>query len=111
MNTWHTLQSIRAAWGSAPKSDELLGDLLETSRDQCIDHLQAEGLPVAAGTQDDPVPARCRMAQQMNARALWEGQKANLADDTIGLEGYQVAVFPMGRQIKDLLGYGSLGIS
>jgi hypothetical protein len=71
--------------------------ILSAAADQC-----AAFAPDPGGTQDVQVPERFKLAQVMQARALY---RAGLVrqDNQIGVDGQTVTVFPMDWQVKALL--------
>jgi len=109
LTDWHNRQTMGAAWQDLPAGD-LGDDLLESAKNQCINHLKSQGLHVPAGTQEDPVPSDFRVAQLAQAKATWRALKARQDDGGIGDADNTIRVYPMGKPIKDLLGYGDLGI-
>lgn len=106
---WHTRESMGSAWQDLP-AGALGDDLLESSKNQCIAHLKAQGLDVPAGTEGDPVPSDYRVAQLAQAKATWRALKARQDGEGVGDVDNTIRVYPMGKPIKDLLGYGDLGI-
>lgn len=70
---------------------------LSAAADQC-----AAFAPDPAGTGDVQIPERFKLAQVMQARALY---RAGLVrqDNQIGVDGQTVTVFPMDWQVKALL--------
>jgi hypothetical protein len=99
MATWHTATTARDFWAGAPKSDTLLAQLLAVSRDQ-IEVVMSSHTPA-----EDNVPARIRLAQVKNARAIWEEARANLTGDEAGLGDFAMTQNPasMGAAIRRLL--------
>lgn len=94
VTTWLTPDMIPSRWPDAPTGDEL-EDLIITAQQQC--EIFAPALPDGA-----PVPARYRMAQLMQARAINTAKQTG-AGDTLGPEGQTVRVYPMDWQVKALL--------
>ena len=76
--------------------DDALTLLLTSAREQCEDWA-----PVLADP-DDP-PERYRLAQAMQARALWRAQRSNVGEGGYGAEGMVVTIFPMDWTVKALL--------
>jgi len=99
MATWHTPETARTYWGQAPKSDTLLQELLDVSREQ-IEIAMSSHAP-----EDEDVPERIRMAQVKNARAIWEEARANVTGDEAGIGEYALTQNPasMGAAIRRLL--------
>lgn len=97
---WHTLDSARAEWADAPEGDDdedaRLYDLLQIAREQV--------LAFAPARQDgDPVPARYRAAQVMQARNLWNGLRKNPGEETMGADGFSVTIFPLDWNVRALI--------
>ncbi len=83
-------------WSVCPVDDlEVLGALLAAARTQC----EALAPVIADG---EAVPDAYRLAQAMQARALWRAQRAG-SGDAIGADGLSVTVFPMDWTVKALL--------
>ncbi|MDH6181816.1 hypothetical protein M2152_001998 [Microbacteriaceae bacterium SG_E_30_P1] len=86
MATWHTKESIRAAWSEASRfSDEQLAEAIETAKFDIT----------AIGPQlDDPnVPTQgFREAQLLAVKAVFASRKGNAGSENgeAGLEGFQV---------------------
>lgn len=99
MATWHTAESARTFWAAAPKSDTLLEQLLDVSREQIVIAMSSHA------PDDEDVPERIRLAQVKNARALWEENRANLTGDESGLGDFamQQTAAPMGAAVRRLL--------
>lgn len=103
MTSWHNATSLKAAWAGAPAGD-VAADLLTVARDQVIAYA-----PYPDETQDlsddsTTVPHRYRMAQALQAEALWNTRKANTAgDDQMGMHGYGIQLRDMGWTIKNLI--------
>jgi hypothetical protein len=92
---WLTLEQARQQWADAPLDDVFLYQLLETARRQCEEY--APALLLGA-----PVPARYTQAQLTQARALYQSTIAN-QQDNVGIEGFQVRVFPLDFTIRAML--------
>lgn len=96
--TWHDLASARAGWRDAPKTDTVLQDLLDVAAQECLDFAP---LPTTqpAGT----VPIGYRMAQLMQARAVWDYQNGSTEQD-LGFEGAGAPrIYPMDAHIRQRL--------
>lgn len=92
---WLTLETARAQWSDAPLDDVFLAQILDAAKLQCIAY--APTLPVGA-----LIPINYVHAQLMQARALYQSVIAN-QQDNVGLEGFQVRVFPLDFTIRALL--------
>jgi len=91
---WHTLDSARADWESAPAEDVTLYNLLETARIEC----EAYG-PALGGSR---VPANYRAAQLLQTRnSLNVGQVAPSGD--FGDGSFTMTPFPLDWKVKQLL--------
>lgn len=99
MSTWHTTTTARQFWSAAPKNDELLTALLDTSREQ-IEIAMSSHAPA-----ENDVPERIRLAQVKNARLIWEENRANLNGDEAGLSDFTMPqnAASMGAAIRRLL--------
>lgn len=96
MATWHTATTLREQWSNAPGSDALVAELLVVAKNQVIEF--------APALDDAAVPTdSCRLAQMLQARALWESQHASTRDDDVIGGEYQVRVYPMSATIKSIL--------
>lgn len=92
---WLTLEQTRQQWQDAPVDDLLLFTILESAKAQCIEYAPALAIT-------DIVPLNYRQAQLMQARALYTSVIAN-QQDSVGVDGYQVRIFPLDWNIKALL--------
>lgn len=93
---------VQAPFASVwPDGADLDGDTAEmflaSARAQCVAFA-----PAPTGTEDAPVPQAYRLAQVMQARALWRSGKSG-SNDQIGGDGFTVTVFPMDWTVKRLL--------
>jgi hypothetical protein len=95
MDGWLTLEQTRQQWQDAPVSDLALYALLESARAQCTAY--------ARNLHDgEAVPISWRQAQLKQTRALYMSDIAN-QNDSVGVDGYQVRIFPLDWNIKALL--------
>lgn len=92
---WLTLETARAQWADAPLDDVFLFQILDTAREQCLAY--APALPLGA-----PIPQRYIQAELMQARAIYQSVIAN-QQDNVGVDGFQVRVFPLDFTIRALL--------
>jgi hypothetical protein len=92
---WLTLEMARAQWADAPLDDVLLFQILDTAKEQCLAYAPA----LAEGA---PIPQRYVQAELMQARAIYQSVIAN-QQDNVGVEGFQVRVFPLDFTIRALL--------
>jgi hypothetical protein len=96
MATWHTATSIEVEWPEAARFDDgKLDELLAVAR-----HQVEEFAP--ALVEPEVIPEGYRLAQSMQARALWQAQNT-APGDTQGGENYTVRVYPMDWTIKNIL--------
>lgn len=95
MDGWLTLEQARQMWQDAPTDDLLLYTLLQSAKEQCIEYAPALGLT-------NMVPLNYTNAQLMQVRALYTSVIAN-QQDSVGVDGFQVRVFPLDWNIKALL--------
>lgn len=94
---WVWTEDVRAQWADAPLDDQDLADLLSAAYEQC-----AAFAPVLTAEQIASPPANYKLAQVMQARALYRSLKAG-SGDTMGDDGMTVTVFPMDWTVKNLL--------
>lgn len=99
---WHTPDSVRSLWANAPTGDNLV-DLLAVARERCLEW--EPYVPVYEPPEEDAdkVPRKYRVAQLMEAKALWDSIKTGPNTEGIGGEGYSVQVRPMSWVIKNVL--------
>ena len=92
---WLTLEQARSQWADAPLDDIFLWQILETAKAQCIAYAPAMLLGA-------PVPLNYVQAELLQARAIYQSVQAN-QQDNIGVEGFQVRVFPLDFTIRAML--------
>lgn len=92
---WLTLEQTRSQWSDAPLDDVFLRQILDTAKAQCV----AYAPTLALGAQ---VPATYVQAQLLQARAIFQSVIAN-QQDSVGVEGFQVRVFPLDFTIRAML--------
>ena len=92
---WLTLEQARSQWADAPLDDIFLWQILETAKTQCIAY--APVLPLGAS-----VPLNYVQAQLTQSRALYQSTIAN-QNDSVGIEGFTVRVFPLDFTIRAML--------
>ncbi|KMM45607.1 hypothetical protein CWIS_09715 [Cellulomonas sp. A375-1] len=90
---WVTGDDVERHWAHRDLEDAAVIDYLEAAHEQCVAFLN--------GADPDDPPARYRLAQIFQARALARSGVANV-DSTLG-DGEPVAVFPMDWTVKRLL--------
>lgn len=93
---WYTLDLAREDWDSAPTSDVILADLLDVARLAVL----AYARPLA---EDALVPTNYRKGQLMHARNIWNVDKGDAGDGSMGMDGYVVTPKPLDWNIKQLL--------
>lgn len=92
---WLSLEMARAQWADAPLDDVFLAQILDAAKLQCIAYAPALAV-------DAVVPVNYLHAQLMQARALYQSVIAN-QQDNVGVDGFQVRVFPLDFTIRALL--------
>lgn len=92
---WLSLEMTRTQWADAPLDDVFLAQLLDAAKLQCLTY--APTLPTGSR-----IPVNYLHAQLMQARALYQSVIAN-QQDNVGIEGFQVRVFPLDFTIRALL--------
>lgn len=95
LDGWLTLEQTRQQWQDAPVNDLSLFALLQSARQQCT----AYARNLHAG---EAVPMPWRQAQLKQTRALYMSDIAN-QNDSVGVDGFQVRIFPLDWNIKALL--------
>jgi len=90
---WLTLEAARSQWADAPMDDIFLWQILESAKNACIAYAPAF---------TDGVPLHYVQAQLMQARAIYQSVIAN-QQDNVGVDGFQVRVFPLDFTIRALL--------
>lgn len=95
MDGWLTLEQTRQQWQDAPVNDLSLYALLESARAQCTAY--ARNLH-----EGEALPITWRQAQLKQTRALYMSDIAN-QNDSVGVDGFQVRIFPLDWNIKALL--------
>lgn len=88
--------TTRHAWAGDLDEDELV-DVLAAAYEQCEAFLNGR-VPADPTT----APARLRLAQTLQAQALARAGYAG-RDDSVGIDGMTVTVFPMDWTVKNLL--------
>lgn len=95
-NGWLSLEDARQGWADAPTDDAMLSDMLESARVACVNY--APLLGVGANP-----PVQYRVAQLMQARAVWNSVKADANVDSFGAEGFTVRVYPLDTTVRQQL--------
>lgn len=95
MATWHDVASARRDWPDAPADDDDLLELLAVAREACFLYVHPDATDIPLD-----VPARYRMAQKMQARAIQS--KLAAGGDSVGLEGYSQR-FVLGYDVRNVL--------
>jgi hypothetical protein len=96
---WHTIDSARDEWtvGEATVDDRRLWQLLELAREQVLAFAPALA-------DDDPIPARYRAGQLMQAQNLYN---AGAVDPNTGVEGsgdtFALRPYPLDWMVKQVL--------
>lgn len=94
---WVDTETVQDQWAQDTPDEDTLIELLQAAYAQCL----------AFAPTPDPLlpftpPANYRMAQVMQAKALYRSMNAG-SNDGIGPEGLSVTVFPMDWTVKALL--------
>lgn len=98
--------TLAADWSDAPADPDVLASYLSAAYDQCVSYLpqrRVDGELVAV--LPDPGTGReaaCRLAQIMQARAVYNSVVAG-GGDQLGPDGLHVTVFPMDWTVRNLL--------
>jgi hypothetical protein len=95
LDGWLTLEGARSQWADAPLDDVFLAQILDAAKLQCVAY--APALAVGA-----VIPVNYLHAQLMQSRALLQSVLAN-QQDNVGVDGFQVRVFPLDFTIRALL--------
>ena len=90
---WLTLEQAREQWADAPLDDIFLHQILDTAKAQCIAYA-----PAITGNP----PISYVQAQLLQSRAIFQSVIAN-QNDTSGLDGFTVRVFPLDFTIRAML--------
>lgn len=93
MAQWHTYQTLLAEW---PEGGSVGQDVLE----ELLDVAKLQVLAFAPALTDDVVPDNYRYAQRLQTMALWNASRTAPGEP---VDGYQVRVFPMDWQVKNVL--------
>lgn len=93
---WATIGDMRAEWRDAPKGDLQLWRLLRVARVQV--EAFAPGPALVARPSTNLV-----LAQQTQARNIWNAIKTDPANQGIGDEGFVIRPFPMDWTVKNLI--------
>ena len=93
---WVDPASVHDQWPDAvTMDDQMLAELLLVAWEQC-----AAYAPTLA--DDAEPPASYRMAQVLQARALWQMHRQGPGDQ-FSPEGYSIAIYPLDARIRQLL--------
>ena len=99
-----------AEWRDAPSDDAVLARYLGAAHEQCLEflphHRDAAGAWVPR--VPDPVPDRLKLAQLLQARALYNAVVTGSGDQQ-GEGALAVTVFPMDWTVKNLLRPKTIG--
>ena len=96
--------SIGSEWRDAPSDEAVLTRYLKSAFEQCVEFLpqRRDDAGALVPVIPDPVPERFRLAQIMQARALFNSVISGPSDN-LGPDGLTVTVFPMDWSVKNLL--------
>lgn len=93
---WHTIETARADWPSAPGFDAWLHVLLETAKQQVLDYAPA----LAAGQHP---PANYQHAQLLQARNSWNAAMVDPSTGGLGEDSFIITPHPLDWHIKQVL--------
>jgi hypothetical protein len=93
---WMSLEDARREWADAPQDDAVLADILASARLTC----ETYASPLGVGALPPP---NYRVAQLMQARAVWNSVRSDSAADTFGPEGFTVRVYPLDANVRQQL--------
>ncbi len=101
---WVDPDADLSEWRDAPSDENTLARYLGSAYEQCLDFLphRRDAAGVLQPVVPDPVPERFKLAQIMQARALYNGVITG-RDDQQGDGSLGVTVFPMDWSVKNLL--------
>jgi len=104
---WVDTETVADDWADAPEDEAVLTSYLRAAHSQCVEYLPpvpqaftGELMPNYDGSGQDPY--RLRLAQILQARALWNSTHAG-GGDQFGPDGLRVTVFPMDWTVRNLL--------
>lgn len=92
---WLTLAGIRSSWRDAPRSDVSLWQMLEVARGE-VEAYWAQPIPI-------PVPANLVVAQQMQAREIWNESKRDPATFGMGDGDFLIRPAPLTPAIQVII--------
>lgn len=101
MARWHDADSVRDVWQDAPRAGTELSDLLDLAADACWRYVHPEWPATEELPQE--VPTRFRVAQLMQAKAVWQLPRTSTSEDGMGMAGYQARVYVFGYDIRRIL--------
>lgn len=93
-NGWHTLDTARAEWASAPASDIRMFQVLELARQQVL---------AFAPAFEGRVPVSYREGQLMQARNIWNAGAVNPGSGEMGDDSFMVQPFPLDWMVRQVL--------
>lgn len=99
-------EALTTDWPDAPTDPDVLASYLNVAYHQCVEYLphrrcDGELVPVMP-EQGSARQASCRLAQVMQARAIYNSVVAG-AGDQVGPDGTTVTVFPMDWTVRNML--------
>lgn len=96
--------SIPEEWRDMPEDPDVRERYLRAAYEQCLDFLPHKRDVLGDLVPDVPVviPERLRLAQMLQARALFNSVTSG-PDDSVDSGGVAVTVFPMDWSVKNLL--------
>jgi len=98
---WVDPADVPGLWPDADLVEpEALATLLAVAHETC--HEYAPSIPANEDGTPGPVPERYRMAQILQARAVWAMQRQS-PGETFNGDGFSVAVYPLDARIRAML--------
>jgi hypothetical protein len=93
---WHTAATARERWPDAARDDNMLNEYLEVAKIQVLAYAPA----LAEGAE---IPVHYRMAQLMQARAIWAATVKN-SEGQLDAGGYAIpAPHPLDWSVTQML--------
>lgn len=93
---WYTLDLARADWADAPDDDMTLSDLLTAAKSAVLEYGRALA-------EDELPPTNFRKAQLMHARTIWNADKGDSADQSMGLGGFVVTPKSLEKSTREVI--------
>lgn len=98
MATWYTAEEAEADWSDASQmTAEQLSNLLDAAKDAVVAYAPVVETPLTT------IPAGYREAQLLQARNVWNSQKASPATGDFDNGQYGLGAYPLDWQVKQLI--------